>query len=77
MRALLGKALKFSIENLNEGAVIAILNQCKEQTLTLAINQENLQHLICSEAYSVIKALVAASTQLEKQKKRADVSVIT
>lgn len=42
LRSLFKKALKFSIFDLNQGAVASILDQCKVNTLTLAINQTDL-----------------------------------
>ena len=69
MRSLFSKALRLSLDYLDEGAVAAILDYSKAKRLSLTVNQLDMAHLIRAEAFNFTYLLVKAAVNLEKDKK--------
>ena len=77
IRVLLNKALQIGVQDLNEDAIISIMQFSLQNRLTLTLREDELSFLVCQEAYDMISLLVSASVQLERPKNKQSVGKIT
>ena len=68
IRVLLNNALQIGVQDLNEEAIISIMQFSSHNRLTLTLREDELSFLVCQEAYDMIRLLVSASVQLERPK---------